>query len=97
MATGMIGIDMGVVLNAMLSSYVTNFNAIDETARVFIGRWNGNTLNKPDGSYTGFVIHVATSANYGLQVAANIQYGDRIYIRHLFGGTWSAWATITAS
>lgn len=97
MATGFIGIDMGVVLNAMLSTTITDFNAVSDVTRVVIGKWSGNTLNKPSGGYTGFFIHVATSANYGLQVAANIQFGDRIYIRHLYGGTWSDWATITAS
>lgn len=98
MASGRIVEHLGALLYNNVTSVLTDFNISHVQTIVTIGLWNSQTANRPGNeSFYGFYIHLSTSDNYAIQVAANIGHGDRLYIRNKSGGTWNAWKTFTAS
>lgn len=66
-----------------------NLSGVAETT--YIGMTRSDTLNKPDGATSAFVIFESVTPNYG----RIMYYSDAgIYTRHKESGTWSGWNTI---
>lgn len=97
MASGTILQNIGALLFNELSTSISDFNITHSEVRIIFGLWSSSTAHSPGGSYRGFFIHLSSSDNYAIQLAANIQYGDKLFIRNKMNGTWNEWKTFTAS
>lgn len=70
---------------------ITDLNLSGVAETTYIGMTRSNTLNRPDGATSAFVIFASVTPNWGRMM----YYSDAgIYTRHKENGTWSGWNTI---